>query len=202
MAVGDARTYEVTFCSRVSKWADTLFSENPSWNLVRSEIEESKGINRKRSDLRFYGKKNRLVLAGEVKLPGTPEGRNAYNSDLIGDAFHKASSIGAEFFFTWNVNKLVLFDSKKWDVPMMERRVREFDLGIDLEKPEDISRPEIETRIQKFLAEFFAALHEIVAGRKPDWGMLPDELFIRAFESHIAWPVKLSGRIFFHAICD
>ncbi len=197
MAVGDARTYEVTFCSRVSKWADTLFSENPAWNLVRSEIEESKGINRKRSDLRFYGKKNRLVLAGEVKLPGTPEGRNAYNSDLIGDAFHKASSIGAEFFFTWNVNKLVLFDSKKWDVPLMERRVREFDLGIDLEKPEDISRPEIETRIQKFLAEFFAALHEIVAGRKPDWGMLPDELFIRAFESHIAWPVKLSAEFFF-----
>ena len=79
----------------------------------------------------------------------------------------------------------------------MERRVREFDLGIDLEKPEDVSRPEVETRIQKFLAEFFAALHEIIAGKKPDWGMLPDELFIRAFESHISWPVKLTAEFFF-----
>ena len=132
MPDGDVRTHEVTFCSSVSKWADTLFSQNPSWNFARTDIEQSKGIKRKRSDLRIYDTKKRLVLAGEVKLPGTPEGRNAYNSDLVGDAFQKASSAGAEFFFTWNVNKLVLFDSKKWDVPLMERRVREFDLGIDL----------------------------------------------------------------------
>jgi hypothetical protein len=44
MAVGDVRTYEVTFCSRVSKWADALFSQNPSWEFVRTEIcEESCG---------------------------------------------------------------------------------------------------------------------------------------------------------------
>ncbi|HAO80719.1 MAG TPA: hypothetical protein DCQ92_17455, partial [Verrucomicrobia subdivision 3 bacterium] len=197
MAVGDVRTYEVTFCSRVSKWADALFSENPTWGFARTEIEESKGINRKRSDLRIYDSKKKLVLAGEVKLPGTPEGRNAYNSDLIGDAFQKASSAGAEFFFTWNVNKLVLFDSKKWDVPLMERRLDDFDLGIDLEKPEDVSRPEVEKSIQEFLAKFFAALHEIAAGKKPDWGMPPDLFFIRAFESHIAWPVKLTAEFFF-----
>jgi methylase of polypeptide subunit release factors len=197
MAVGDVRTHEVTFCSRVSKWADALFSKNPDWNLVRSEIEESKDTKRKRSDLRFYGKKDRLVLAGEVKMPGTPEGRNAYSSDLIDDANNKASRAGAEFFFTWNVNKFVLFDSKKWDRPLMERQVQEFDLGIDLDRPEDVSRPEIEKRVQDFLLEFFIALHEIRTGKKPDWGMLPDELFIRAFESHIAWPVKLTAEFFF-----
>lgn len=197
MSVGDVRTYEVTFCSRVSKWADALFAKNPAWNFARTEIEESKGIKRKRSDLRIYDAQKKLVLAGEVKLPGTPEGRNAYNSDLIGDAFQKASNAGAEFFFTWNVNKLVLFDSKKWDVPLMERRVREFDLGMDLDQPEDVSRPEVEEAIQEFLARFFADLHEIAAGKKPDWGMPPDEFFIRAFESHIAWPVKLTAEFFF-----
>ena len=147
--------------------------------------------------MRIYDSKKKLVLAGEVKLPGTVEGRNAYNSDLIDDAFQKASSAGAEFFFTWNVNKLVLFDSKKWDVPLMERRLDDFDLGIDLEKPEDVSRPEVEKSIQEFLAKFFAALHEIAAGKKPDWGMPPDLFFIRAFESHIAWPVKLTAEFFF-----
>ena len=105
MAIGDVRTHEVTFCSRVSKWAESLFAQNPAWNFVRAEIEER--VNRKRSDLRIYGAKNRLVLAGEVKLPGTAEGRNAYSDDLISDAFQKASNLGAEFFFTWNVNKLV-----------------------------------------------------------------------------------------------
>ncbi len=190
MAVGDVRTHEVTFCSRVSKWADALFSQNPSWNFVRTEIEES--VKRKRSDLRIYGAKNRLVLAGEVKLPGTPEGRNAYNSDLIEDAFKKASNLGAEFFFTWNVNKLVLFDSKKWNVPIMERRLNDYDLGIDLDKPEDVSRPEVEKAIQGFLEKFFALFHEIVEGIKTDWPKPPDAYFISAFESHIAWPVKLT----------
>jgi hypothetical protein len=64
MAVGDVRTYEVTFCSRVSKWAEALFSQNHGWGFSRAEIEESEGIKRKRSDLRFYDSKNKLVLAG------------------------------------------------------------------------------------------------------------------------------------------
>jgi methylase of polypeptide subunit release factors len=190
MAIGDVRTHEVTFCSRVSKWAESLFAQNPSWNFVRAEIEES--VNRQRSDLRIYGPKNRLVLAGEVKLPGTAEGRNAYNSDLIRDAFQKAANLGAEFFFTWNVNKLVLFDSKKWDVPIMERRLNDWDLGLDLDQPEDVSRPEVEKSIQELLARFFAQFHEIAEGIKTDWAKPLDQYFISAFESHIGWPVKLT----------
>src|SRR5665213_153217 len=190
MSIGDVRTHEVTFCSRVSKWADNLFSQNPAWNFVRTEIEEA--VKRKRSDLRIYGPNNRLVLAGEVKLPGTAEGRNPYNHLLIGDAFQKASNLGAEFFFTWNVNKLVLFDSKKWNVPIMERRLNDWDLGLDLEKTEDVSRAEVEAAIREFLARFFAEFHEIAEGIRTDWAKPPDQYFISAFESHISWPVKLA----------
>src|ERR1017187_3918032 len=118
MASKDLRTNEVTFCSRVSKWADSLFESNPSLPFKRTEIEQSKGINRKRSDLRVYNAKKQLILAGEVKLPGTPEGRNAYNSALVEDSYQKASRAGAEFFFTWNVNTFVLFDAKKWQLPI------------------------------------------------------------------------------------
>jgi len=100
---------------------------------------------------------------------------------------------GAEFFFTWNVNKFVLFDSKLWHLPIMERRVKDYDLGLDLDNPEDVSRPEVEKRVQKFLADFFADLQTIIDGKQPDWGMPPDEFFIRAFESHISWPVKLTA---------
>jgi hypothetical protein len=108
----DIRVHEVTFCSRVSKWADSLFAEHPDWPFKRTEIEESTGANRKRSDLRIYGAGDTLILAGEVKLPGTPEGRSAHNSALINDSNQKAANAGAEFFFTWNVNNFVLFDSK------------------------------------------------------------------------------------------
>ena len=193
MPDSDIRIYEVTFCSRVSKWADSLFAAHPDLPFRRTEIEESKGIKRKRSDLRVYGLQNNVILAGEVKLPGTPEGRNPYNSALVENSYQKASNIGAEFFFTWNVNKLVLFDAKQWQKPIMERRVKDYDLGLDLDSPEDVSRPEVEKRVQEFLAAFFADLGSILAGKQPDWGMAPDEFFIRAFESHISWPVKLTA---------
>jgi hypothetical protein len=170
MADRDIRTHEITFCSRVSKWADSFFEKNPALAFKRTEIEESKGIKRKRSDLRVYGAHNKLILAGEVKLPGTAEGRNAYNSALVDDSYFKASNAGAEFFFTWNVNKFVLFDSKKWHLPIMEQRVKDYDLELDLDNPDDVSRAEVENRIQKFLADFFADLQAIMDGKQPDWG--------------------------------
>ena len=142
MTERDIRTHEVTFCSRVSKWADSIFENNPALSFKHTDIEESKGIKRKRSDLRVYGANNKLILAGEVKLPGTAEGRNAYNSALVEDSYKKASNAGAEFFFTWNVNKFVLFDSKKWQLPIIERRVKDYDLGLDLDDPDDVSRAE------------------------------------------------------------
>ncbi len=43
------------------------------------------------------------------------------------------------------------------------------------------------------MARFFAEFEGILAGHQPDWGMAPDEFFIRAFESHISWPVKLTA---------
>jgi hypothetical protein len=55
MAERDIWTYEITFCSRVSKWADALFAQYLAWGFKRAEIEKSKGIERKRSDLRGYG---------------------------------------------------------------------------------------------------------------------------------------------------
>jgi len=192
MADSDNRTYEVTFCSRVAGWLNALFAKHPEWPFRRAEIEESKAIKRKRSDLRIYGDAKKLILAGEVKLPGTVEGRTPYNPDLVDDSSHKADNAGAEFFFTWNVNLLVLFDRKKWHLPIMERRVQDYALGLELESREDVGRKEVEIRLQEYLAEFFAQFAEIAAGKKPEWGMRLDEWFIRSFEHHILWPVKLT----------
>jgi len=52
----------------------------------------------------------------------------------------------------------------------MERRVKDYDLGLDLDNPDDVSRPEVEKRIQKFLADFFAELQAIMDGKQPELG--------------------------------
>ena len=189
----DIRVHEVTFCSRIAKWAEAFFARKPEIGFKRVEIEQSTAKSRRRSDLRVYDPKGNLRLAGEVKLPGTPDGRNAFASTLVDDSATKAANAGAEFFFTWNVNQFVLFDAKLWHKPPSERQVKAYDLGLNLADRQDIERPEVESRIQQFLDEFFTELSEIVSGAKSDWATPLDEFFIRAFESHIDWLVKLTA---------
>jgi methylase of polypeptide subunit release factors len=193
MAATDARTHEVTFCSRVASWAKEIFATTPDLPFKRVEIEQSTAKNRKRSDLRVYDKAQKLILAGEVKMPGTIEGRSPYNNAVVEDAYRKADQAQARFFFTWNVNTLVLFDRSLWDKSLYEKKLQDWHLGLNLQNASDVERAEVETAIQNFLVKFFTDFSDIVTGARSDWAKAPDEYFISAFESHIAWPVKLAA---------
>src|SRR4029077_20359549 len=147
----------------------------------------------KRKDLRVYDASDRIVLCGEVKFPGTLDGRSPYAEELVRDAHQKADNAGVQYFFTWNVNLFVLWDRKKWDVPLLDRRVREWKLGPNLDSPGDAGSPGILSHIQrKFLPDLFADLAEICSGRRPDWAMPADDIFIRSMESHLEWPIALT----------
>jgi hypothetical protein len=158
MAPADIRTHEVTFCGRVKSWADEFFRDHTDLPFKRVDIEETLQKTRKRSDLRVYDKANKLVLAGEVKLPGTFEGRDPYHHALVEDAYRKADQAQAQFFFTWNVNKLVLFDRSLWDKSLYEKRIQEYDLGLDLQTPDDVGRPAVEASFRTFISTFFTEL--------------------------------------------
>lgn len=187
----EVRENEVAFCGEVKSWTDALFSARTDWPFLHAKIEQYGTGNNKRSDLRIFRRGyGTPVLAGEVKLPGTPEGRSPYAPALMQDAFNKADNIQAPFFFTWNVNTFVLFDRSKWNVPMIQRRVREWNLGLNLTSPADCSRPEVQARIRDhLLPHIFEAFAGIVEGKLTEWGMPPDDIFIRSLESHLDWPV-------------
>ena len=185
------REHEVAFCAEVKSWVDAIFASHPKWPFSQAKIEQYGTGNNKRSDLRIFQKGNASpVLAGEVKLPGTAEGRSPYDPSLMQDAFNKADNIQAPYFFTWNINTFVLFDRSKWDVPMIQRRVKEWSLGKKLASPEECVRPEVHTYIREiFLPEIFETFSKIVEGKIIEWGMPPDDIFIRSLESHLDWPV-------------
>lgn len=187
----EVRENEVAFCGEVKSWLDALFSGRGDWPFSRAKIEQYGVGSRRRSDLRVFRRgSDTPVLAGEVKLPGTPEGASPYNSLLLEDAFIKADNIQAPYFFTWNVNTFVLFDRSKWNAPMIERRVKEWKLGLELKSPEDCSRPEVQARLRdRLLPEIFEEFAAIVDGRIVEWGMPPDDIFIRSLESHLELPI-------------
>jgi len=187
----EMRENEVAFCADVKSWADALFAARPDWPFSHAKIEQYGAGNYKRSDLRFFGRGSQTpILAGEVKLPGTPEGRSPYDPALMRDAFNKADNIQAPYFFTWNVNTFVLFDRSKWNVPMIERRLDYWNLPFNLTSPGDCKRPDVQAYIRdKFLPELFHLLASIVEGKVVEWGKPPDDVFINSLESHLGWPV-------------
>ena len=190
-----SRIHEVDFCAQMAGAATALVGQNPSiypFSDARVEGFGTGDSKRKRKDLRFVDGKGRLVLCGEVKLPGTPAGRSAVDHNLVKNAASKADDGGVQYFFTWNVNEFALWDRSLWDRPWFERRVRLWRLPITLTSSEDVGREENLNFIKThFLPDLLRDLAGIISGRRHDWGMPPDDLFIRSLESHLSWPVQL-----------
>ncbi len=189
------RIHEQDFCSEVAKWADEIFRSDPSSPFSSARIEGlgSGAQRRKKKDLRFYDRGGKVALTGEVKLPSSVEGRTPYDSKLIEDAQAKADNANARYFFTWNVNTFVLWDRYRQNVPLLERCVREWPAGRVFRGAEEVGRPEnLEYLRRRFIPSLMADLSAIYAGRRADWGMAPDDLFIRLLESHLQPPVELT----------
>ena len=88
------------------------------------------------------------------------------------------------------MNAFVLFDRSKWNVSMVERRLKDWDLGFNLTSPGGCQRPEVRAYIRdRFLPELFEMLAGIVEGKILEWGAPPDEVFIHSLEDHLKWPV-------------
>ncbi len=194
MAAEKPTIHEVDFCSQIAAEVKPLIARNPAAYPFRDARVEGFGTGagrRKRKDLRFYGANGKLVLCGEVKMPGTPEGRSAFADELIQDAFTKAENAGVRYFFTWNVNEFAVFDRKLWEKPLLERRVRVWRLGRYLADSTEVADEENLAFIKThFLPDLLLGLADIISGRRAEW-LPPDELFIRSLESHVAWPVRL-----------
>src|SRR5947209_12585547 len=195
MGTKDNRKHEVAFCADVSKWADKLFETDLSLPLGSAEIESFGRGSQKRQDFRVYerkeGGRGRIALCGEVKLPGTAQGRSPFDPALMKDAFDKATNENCRYFFTWNVEQLALFDRSLWDAETMhERCVGQWKLGLELNHPTDVTRAEVNAKIRdEFLPKFFADFGDVYLGRKKDVAPPPQDFYIGVLESHLAGPM-------------
>ena len=187
---------EVDFCAQVALTANGLIAKNPESFPFREARVEGYGTGtgrRKRKDLRFFDHNGKLVLCGEVKLPGKPEGRSPYDAKLCEDAEAKADNANVRFFFTWNVNTFVLWDRSRWDVALLNRRIWQWQLGRTLSSPEDVAREDNLNFIKThFLPNLLRELSEFLSEQRREW-LPPDDVFIRSLESHLEWPVQLAS---------
>ncbi len=195
MIVKSNRQHEVGFCAEVSKWADKLFEADQSLPFGSSDIESFGRGSLKRQDFRVYerkeGGRGKLALCGEVKLPGTAQGRSPFDSTLWDDAFNKATRENCRYFFTWNVEHLALFDRARWDSPTLhERCIGKWDLELQLNSPDQVTRPEVIRAIrEQLLPTFFRDFADIYVGTKTDVRPAVDEFYVFVLETHLAGPM-------------
>jgi len=187
--------HEVDFCGQIAAAVIALAEKDPGISPIQSARVEGLGKGpsaRKRSDLRFFDKNGTLILCGEVKLPGTLEGRSPFDSALCQDAAQKADNLGTQFFFTWNVNEFVLWDRSLWDKPLLDRRVAQWKLDQPLRDQYDVAREDNLNLIKaRFLPSLLREIADIIGGRRREWALPPDEVFIQSLNSHLDWPIEL-----------
>jgi hypothetical protein len=189
---------EWTFAADVCKTIQGILADNPGLPFSEAKVEEGVSGKRKRRDLTLYGTEARPVLTGEIKLPDRPDGQSPYSTPLLEDAFQKANAKGVEYFFTWNVNRFVLWKTFEAGKPIAERDLEHFNVT-SIAHSEELLNPGVQTEIKGVLTTILGRFARILEGTEPIRSKPLDEKFIRVLESALELPIlqthnAISGR--------
>ncbi|HDH44829.1 MAG TPA: restriction endonuclease subunit M, partial [Thermococcus sp.] len=142
------------------------------------QIKTRKGLVRY-PDIVIWDGDGRIACLIELKKPVT----DVYDDSLVEDALRKASLAGIPFFVTWNINKLVLWETFKEGTSLLDRRLLHQDV-LDIKDLRALTRTDVERRIKVFLAEFLKTLYVYYEQKvpRPERFVLPklnpDEIMI------------------------
>src|SRR6185312_495435 len=184
---------EWEFTADVASWMNSIIEKNDKLPFSTVKCEQRGRASTKRRDLTLRDKQGNVVLTGEVKLPDRKDGGSPYNAALVKDARTKARLAKSRYFFTWNVNELVLWDVESASTNVLENRYRSWRItsivsSAQLDHPSIILA--IQTALGQFLNEFaLIARGDVAIGHKP-----PDERFIEVLESSLDIPIQLNIR--------
>ena len=184
---------EWTFTADVAGWINEIIHKNPKLPFSDAKCERRTYGSLKRSDLTIINKSKSVLLTGEVKLPFQKDGSSPYNEKVVQDARKKAQGAGANFFFTWNVNECVLWETFPVHTAHKDRNYKSWDvLSPVIHKPEHLETRETRDRIQFWLAGFLNEVANIILGEVRIGTETPDEKFIIALESSLKIPISLT----------
>jgi methylase of polypeptide subunit release factors len=179
---------EWTFAADVCKTIQGILADNPGLPFSEAKVEEGAKGGRKRRDLTLYGATSEPVLTGEIKLPDRPDGQSPYSDPLLEDAFEKANAKGVEYFFTWNVNRFVLWKTFEAKKPVAERDLEHFNVT-SITSREELSNAGVQAEIKGVLTQILGRFARILEGTEPIRSRPLDEKFIRVLESALELPI-------------
>lgn len=172
----------------VKSWIDQILADDPRLPFKEAKCEQRGAGSLKRRDLSLLNKSGKVVLTGEVKLPYQADGGSPYIEKVVQDAYKKAAKAGASFFFTWNVNEFVLWET---DLPkaLKDRKYKSWKI-VNVVNESRLTNPLTENAIKDWLSDFlkeFAVIIRAGIAQAP-----PDDKFIDVLESFLARPIHLT----------
>jgi hypothetical protein len=184
---------EWEFTADVASWINEILLKDTALPFYRAKCEQRGSGSAKRRDLTLLDENKVIVLTGEVKLPFQKDGGSPYNVTVVQDARKKAEKAKAKFFFTWNVNEFVLWETFPAKTAQVDRKFKAWNIidppvhrGTHLENPNTIHS--IQSWLTVLLNEFWGILRGTARiGTQP-----PDEKFIAALESSLKMPILMT----------
>lgn len=187
----EAVDHELTFCSDASGWMNAELEARPELPFGRVKIEQSKRGSPNRRDLTLWDRSGKIAITGEVKLPYMADGGSPFNESVVEGAHTKASKVGAEFFITWNVNRIVLWRTDDKGKPLFERNIHDETLT-QVRNSEDLVNPSVEQDIRRGLLRFLERASQAYTGQLPLTKRPLDEFFITVLEASLERPITLT----------
>jgi hypothetical protein len=168
---------EWTFAADAAKWMSLFLHGQAKSPFADAKVEQRGAGSAKRSDLILYDREGKPALTGEIKLPDTSEGQTPFHAKLVSDARRKATRLGCPFFCTWNVNRLVLWQTGE------EHEIRVFDV-VQIRTRAELAQPNIERQLREgFIPSFLETFARIFKGEEAFGALALDQRFIRRLES-------------------
>jgi type I restriction-modification system DNA methylase subunit len=192
---------EWEFTGEAVSWINESIQRNPSLPFSRAKVEQRAQGTLKRRDLTILDKNKKPVLTGEIKLPYAKDGTTPYNDSVISDARSKAIKAGTRFFFTWNVNEFVLWETMTDKLAYQDQTYKSW-LVVSVHKESHLDIAPTLQAIQSWLDKFLVEFADIVRGTVSIGFKPPDEKFIDLLESSLRIPISMTFETLFERYKD
>ena len=182
---------EWTFTADVSTWVNLILKDRPDLPFSKSSVEDRCSNSQKRRDFTLYLKDGSPFLTGEMKMPDKTDGGSPYRESVVIDAHDKADDAAVEYYFTWNVNRCVLWKTFEVKKPIISRHIEDYSdiLAAPIKHSADVRNSRVQDQIKKFLLRFLERCAALISGAKPMMMLTPDEKFLNIWEAALQQPV-------------
>ena len=168
-----------------------------SSQLGHSEPELSELRGARRLDLVIFDRRTptQPLVTAELKTPWSADGRTPYAARLVEGAHSKASRVGARYFITWNIRRLVVWKTDEPGVALDQRVVYDNEVvNTPVLSEHDLDDSDVRSALDTGLQAVLHFLSSALAGT-PEPSFLPlDRLFISRLESALDYPVETTVR--------